>query len=224
MRRRSAWALVEPGNCGRSCSEERPDETEDTEGTDETEDADGSDRTVTSTATLRPGTGLLRRTEDTEARTRPRTGSSPHASRDHLRENVVRKIAARVRSNAPTYTGATEGQAPGLWVGARSAPCESRGLTAQAAQRTPLQLQSRSIVAAPGRASRRLGFVRCKRLLCTPVRQQSESPSEALGKRLGRASWGTETSCILRFCRLPQVEARALTAHRRTDRFRQVSD
>ena len=41
-----------------------------------------------------------------------------------------------------------------------------------AAQRTPLQLQSRSIVAAPGRASRRLGFVRCKRLLCTPVRQQ----------------------------------------------------
>ena len=93
-----------------------------------------------------------------------------------------------------------------------------------AAQRTPLQLQSRSIVAAPGRASRRLGFVRCKRLLCTPVRQQSESPSEALGKRLGRASWGTETSCILRFCRLPQVEARALTAHRRTDRSRRVSD
>ena len=56
-----------------------------------------------------------------------------------------------------------------------------------AAQRTPLQLQSRSIVAAPGRASRRLGFVRCKRLLCMPVREQSESPSGALGKRLGRA-------------------------------------
>ena len=35
-----------------------------------------------------------------------------------------------------------------------------------AAQRTPLQLRSRSI-AAPGRAPR-LGFVRCKRLLCQP--------------------------------------------------------
>ena len=39
-----------------------------------------------------------------------------------------------------------------------------------AAQRTPIQLRSRSI-AAPGRASR-LGFDSCNRLLCTPVGQQ----------------------------------------------------
>ena len=52
---------------------------------------------------------------------------------------------------------------------------------AWAAQRTPLQLRSRSI-AAPGRAPR-LGFVSCTRSLCTPVRQQSESPSGAPGWR-----------------------------------------
>ena len=32
----------------------------------------------------------------------------------------------------------------------------------------PVQLQRRSIVAAPGRASPRLGAVRCNRLLCQP--------------------------------------------------------
>ena len=37
-----------------------------------------------------------------------------------------------------------------------------------AAQRPPIQLQRRSIVAAPGRASPRLGAVRCNRLLCQP--------------------------------------------------------
>ena len=37
-----------------------------------------------------------------------------------------------------------------------------------AAQRTAAKLRSRSIVAAPGRASPRLGAVRCNRLLCQP--------------------------------------------------------
>ena len=37
-----------------------------------------------------------------------------------------------------------------------------------AAQRPPIQLQRRSIVAAPGRASPRLGAVSCNRLLCQP--------------------------------------------------------
>ena len=37
-----------------------------------------------------------------------------------------------------------------------------------AAQRPPIQLQRRSIVAAPGRASPRLGADSCNRLLCQP--------------------------------------------------------
>ena len=48
-----------------------------------------------------------------------------------------------------------------------------------AAQRPPIQLQRRSIVAAPGRASPRLGADSCNRLLCTPGARAVREPVRA---------------------------------------------
>jgi len=67
--------------------------------------------------------------------------------------------------------GAEAEAKPGLEVGPAVPEWRSRGVLydrERAAQRTAVQLQRRSIVAAPGRASPRLGADSCNRELCSP--------------------------------------------------------
>jgi hypothetical protein len=114
----------------------------------------------------------------TEPRTMPESRAPPSLapcpSRGFQRASHCARVEVRTVPRTVPGTRALACSAGFPAMGSRSEASMRRGHApwghGRAAERTPIQLRSRSI-AAPGRASR-LGFDSCNRLLCTPVRQQ----------------------------------------------------